>query len=135
VGPVRLDTLRQEGRAISEICTRGAFAGEEKVNRRIPVNRDHDGTRLVGKVRHLDPYDERGVIAELRIAPTVLGDETLASPATAASTPRSGSTILGETWEAGNTRRLITRGLLDHVALVPEPAYLTANVLDVRMYR
>ena len=41
----------------------------------------------------------------------------------------------GETWDAARTRRQVTRGELDHVALVPDPAYTGANVLAVRSYR
>ena len=32
------------------------------------------------------------------------------------------------------TRRQVTHGELDHIALVPDPAYVGANVLAVRSY-
>ena len=41
----------------------------------------------------------------------------------------------GEQWDAGRSRRQVTRGELDHIALVPDPAYLGAGILAVRSTR
>jgi phage head maturation protease len=57
---------------------KGAFDGVEKRAGRVRVNRDHDGRRTVGKVANFFPSREEGLVAAVRIAPTPLGDETLA---------------------------------------------------------
>lgn len=123
------------GRMVRERFSVGAFAGAEERARqgRVKVNRDHKLERLVGKATSLDPHDPRGLVGELRISRTPLGDETLALAAdevldaSVAFVPRSG----GERWE-GRDRRRIDRAWLGHVALVAEPAYEGARVLAVR---
>ena len=66
------------GRAVVESCAPGAFDGVERRANRVKVNRDHDYQRTVGRAVGLHPSRTDGLVAELRIAKTPLGDETLA---------------------------------------------------------
>lgn len=122
------------GRMVREIVSRGAFDGIEGRPGRVKVNRDHDVTRTVGRAVKFHPSRQEGLVAELRIAKTPLGDETLALAdeeildASAGFLPMRG----GETWEEGNQLRRLSRVWLAHVALTPEPAYEGARVLAVR---
>ena len=122
-----------QGRMVKEVISRGAFAGNEKRAHRIRVNRDHDLTRTVGKVTTLDPYHEAGLIAEVKIARTELGDETLALIEDDVLDVSAGFLPLpdGEVWETRNRRRIV-KAYLGHLALTPDPAYESARVLAVR---
>lgn len=124
------------GRVVTEVCTRGAFASTD-VGRRIPVNRDHVETRLIGRVTSLDAWDARGLIAQLRIAPTILGDESLELARDGCLDASVGMAVSsdGVTWNTTRTRKRINRALLHHVALTATPAYPTANVLNIRSTR
>lgn len=121
------------GRPITEVCSRGAWDGIERRANRVRANRDHDITRTVGRALAFHPSRAEGLVAELRISATALGDETLALAAdevleaSAGFLPMAG----GETWETRDRRRL-TRCWLGHIALTPDPAYEGAHVLAVR---
>jgi phage head maturation protease len=97
------------------------------------VNRDHRADRTVGRAVALHPSREEGLVAEVRIARTELGDETLALAdegcldASAGFLPMPG----GEEWQ-GRNRVRIRKGWLGHIAMTPDPAYVDANVLAVR---
>lgn len=116
----------------TEIFTRGAFDGLRSTQSVVRVNRGHDFGRTVGKATSFDPGDPRGLIAELQIARTPLGDETLAlaaedclSPSVAFMVPAGGMHL--------DTRarfRRINRAQLDHIGLVENPAYQGASVLS-----
>jgi HK97 family phage prohead protease len=118
---------------VIELFGRGAFDGIERRANRIRVNRDHDLKRTVGRALKLHPSREEGLVAELRIAHTDLGDETLALAddgcldASAGYRPLPG----GEQWLT-RSRVRVTKAWLGHIALTPDPAYETANVLAVR---
>jgi HK97 family phage prohead protease len=121
------------GRMVHEVFHRGAFDGIERRANRIRVNRDHDVKRTVGRAVRLHPSRDDGLVAELRIAKTPLGDETLeladqeCLDASAGFLPMPG----GERWE-GRTVRHLDRAWLGHIAMTPEPAYQDARVLSVR---
>lgn len=116
----------------TEVFTRGAFTGIEQQAGKIRVNRDHDKSRTVGKcIAFRD--DPAGLVAEIRIAKTILGDETLAlaaedmlSASIGFGVPTGGAQIDSR----GRTRR-INRAFLDHLALVESPAYEGASVVGV----
>jgi HK97 family phage prohead protease len=122
-----------EGRMIRERFTRGAFAGLERRANRIRVNRDHQAERTVGRALTFHDRDD-GLIAEVRIAQTALGEETLelanegALDASAGFLPMPG----GESWHERRTLRRISKAWLGHIALTPDPAYIDARVLAVR---
>lgn len=126
--------LYRNGSWVTETVTRGAFDGVEHRARRVKVNRDHQLDRTCGVAVALDPRDDRGLIAKLRISNTPLGNETLelasdgVLDASVAFAPMRG----GEEWSEHRSRRRINRAWLGHIALVPDPAYEGAEVLDVR---
>jgi phage head maturation protease len=133
--------IHEPGRSYEEVVSRGAFVGIEARNGRIRVNRDHDVARTVGRVIAFDSARSVGLVAELRVANTELGTETLtladegcldASAGFALMRDDQGKVVAGaETWESRSRRRL-NKLWLGHVALTPEPAYETAKVLSVR---
>jgi HK97 family phage prohead protease len=134
VMPYETETLVQhKGRTITELVARGAFDGIERRANRVRVNRDHDVTRTIGRAIKFHPSRTEGLVAELRIAQTALGDETLALAdeeildASAGFLPLPG----GEQWETRSRLRL-TKLWLGHIAMTPIPAYETAKVLAVR---
>ena len=118
---------------IREIITRGAFDGIQRRVNRIKVNRDHDERRIVGRAVAIHPDREEGLVAELKISSTELGEETLTLAddgvldASAGYLPLPG----GEKWLTRSSVRIL-KGWLGHIALVPEPAYEGARVLAVR---
>jgi phage head maturation protease len=134
VVPYEQETLVPwEGRMVSEIFSRGSFDGIEHRVNRIRVNRDHQLTRTVGRALAFHPTRDEGLVAEVRIAKTDLGEETLTLAedecldASAGFLPMAG----GMTWET-RSRYRVSRAWLGHIALTPEPAYDGAKVLSVR---
>lgn len=134
VTPYETETLvEHQGRMVTEVFSRGAYDGIERRANRIRVNRDHQRERTVGRALSLHPSRTEGLVAELRIAQTPLGDETLTLAdegildASAGYLPMAG----GEKWETRNRVR-VSRAWLGHIALTPDPAYEDANVLAVR---
>jgi phage head maturation protease len=121
------------GRPVIESCARGAFEGVERRANRVKVNRDHDLTRTVGRAVALHPSRTEGLIAELRIARTPLGDETLALADDRSLEASVGFAAMpgGEQWLENRARRRIIKAFLDHIAMVPEGAY-EGRVLAVR---
>ena len=99
------------------------------------MNRDHDVTRTVGRALTFFPTRADGLVAELRIAQTELGDETLALADEGILDASAGFMPMpdGETWPDRNLRR-VDKAWLAHIAMTPDPAYETANVLSVRTH-
>jgi HK97 family phage prohead protease len=122
------------GRVCVETVAPGSFDGVERRANRVKVNRDHDIQRTIGRAFALHPSRTEGLVTELRIAQTPLGDETLALAedgsleASVGFIPMPG----GERWTENRSRRHITKAFLDHIAMVPEGAY-EGRVLSVRM--
>ncbi|MFE3441653.1 HK97 family phage prohead protease [Nocardia sp. NPDC059180] len=123
-----------EGEVWREVFEPGAFAGLDDTEPSVRVNRDHDKTRTVGKVVRFDPRDRRGLIADIRIAETPLGDETLQLAAEDMLSVSIGFRIssAGIRFDRRNKIRRVNRAQLDHIALVESPAYDGAKVLSVR---
>lgn len=128
-----------EQRMIQEIVTRGAFDGIEKRPNRVKANRDHDLTRLCGKAIRFHPSRTEGLVAEVRMTNTVLGEETLelvnegmlgASAGFLPGWDAERGEFLEE-WPTQNYRRL-NKVWLHHIAMTPDPAYDSAQVLAVR---
>jgi HK97 family phage prohead protease len=122
-----------KGRLIREIVSRGAFEGLDARHRRIAVNRGHVIDQVVGRAVAFHPSREVGLVAELQIARTAAGDETLALADDGLLDASAGFGVPdgGETWPERGLRRL-NRLWLDHIAMTPDPAYKTAQVLAVR---
>jgi HK97 family phage prohead protease len=134
VMPYETEALVPYGaRMVREIISRGAFDGIERRSNRIRVNRDHVAERTVGRAVALHPSRDEGLVGVIRIARTELGDETLALAdeqcldASAGFLPFPG----GEVWEE-RARVRIRKAWLGHIALTPDPAYESAQVLAVR---
>src|SRR5262249_58705386 len=78
VMPYEVETeVFHQGRMMGEICSRGAYGNVQNNSRKITVNRDHHRGLLVGKTLALHPSREEGLVAELSISRTELGEETL----------------------------------------------------------
>jgi HK97 family phage prohead protease len=127
--------VQWKGRMVRELITRGAFAGVEQRPNRVKVNRDHDVTRTVGRAVALHPSRPEGLVAEVRIARTPLGDETLELAAdgildaSAAMRPMGAGAM---EWLRDRSGYRIVKAWLAHIARVPDPAYESATVLGVR---
>lgn len=134
VAPYEQEALVQhQGRMIKEIFSRGAYDGIERRANRVRVNRDHDVKRTVGRALVFHPSREEGLVAEIRIARTDLGDETLALAEEGILDASAGYLPMpdGEVWETRNRVR-VTRAWLGHIAMTPDPAFESARVLEVR---
>lgn len=123
------------GQMIEESVLPGAFAGIEvrDANRdRFVVYRDHYGSP-VGMARSVKDTSDC-LVASVRISPTTLGDDTLVLAEEGVLQPSVGMRVYpkDQRWSLGNRRRQITRAMLDHIALVPQQAYVGARVLAVR---
>jgi len=121
-----------QGRMVRETIERGAFDGIERRANRVRVNRDHKAERTVGRAVAFHPSRQEGLVAQVRIAATELGDETLtladdgildASAAFRPMTPLQ--------WE-GRSKYRVEKAWLGHIAMTPDPAYVDARVLSVR---
>jgi len=135
--------ISQAGHTFTEIVTRGAFDGVEQRTSQVKVNRGHVLDAVVGKTLALHPSREEGLVAELRISRTDLGEETLvladdgildasAGFGLMRKNGRTGPVVpRAEEWEDRDTRRL-NHLFLHHIAMTPDPAYEDAKVLAVR---
>ena len=126
--------VEYRGEVWNEVFLRGSFDGIEKRPGRVCANRDHERQRTVGKVVNFWPSRSEGLVAAVRIAQTVLGDETLALAAEDCLGASVGFAVSGSGQELDrrSKTRKIKQALLDHLAFVPDPAYLGAGVLSVR---
>lgn len=126
----------------TEVFSRSAFKGIESLTRKIPATSvleipapDHQGARLVGKVISSDPYREEGLISEIKISRTPLGDETLELANDEALSVSIGFMVknrLDQDLDRQRKTRRINRAFLDHLAFVGQPAYPGARVLAMR---
>jgi HK97 family phage prohead protease len=110
----------------------GALKGIDPTSTRITVNRDHSYERTVGKITEL--HDEpSGAVGTMKISNTPLGDETLQLADDRVLGASVGMMVARSGMEIRNgLRRIFRIDVLDHVALLPNPAYAGAEVLDVR---
>jgi HK97 family phage prohead protease len=123
-----------DGRIVSEVCDPGAYTGIERRAARIHVNRDHARERACGRTVSLHPERDEGLVANLQLSRTPLGDETLELAADGVLSASVGYRPMpgGERWSRDRRQVHLTKCWLVHIALVPEPAYEGAAVLAVR---
>lgn len=117
-----------------EIFERGAFEGIESRQGRVPANREHDRNRTVGKVTQFWPSREEGLVAEVKIGNTALGDETLALADEDMLGASVGFGVRGRD-QVLNKRsmiRRIKRAFVDHLGFTESPTYSGAQILNVR---
>jgi HK97 family phage prohead protease len=131
------------GRQVTEIVSRGAFDGVEQRTSQVKVNRGHVLDMVVGKTLALHPSREEGLVAEVRISRTELGEETLVLADDGILAASAGFGLMrkggmtgavvphAEVWESRDRRRL-NHLFLHHIAMTPDPAYEDARVLAVR---
>lgn len=132
----------EAGRVFTEVVSRGAFDGVEKRTRKILANRGHSWDKVAGKVVGLHPSRKEGLVADVFMFGTAIGEETLVLCDQGGLDASAGFLLLrradgrvhedAETWERNRTVRRLNRLRLDHLAFVPNPAYEDAVVLDVR---
>lgn len=124
------------GEMWDEVVSRGAFNGIETSTHTYRVNRDHDKRRLVGKIVNYYPDRNDGLVVDAYISNTDLGNETLQLAqdgilgGSVGMAIRPSDQLLDR--RSGSRTRRIQRAFLDHLALVPDPAYQGAEVLAVR---
>jgi HK97 family phage prohead protease len=133
VVPYGVETeVRLQGRKVFEVFERGAFDKISAARRRFAVNRGHDVDRIVGKAIRFDPDDDVGLAASVKIAATPLGDETLQLASEGLLDASVGYVPKQVVWQRGRTVMRVAKAWLDHISLVPDPAYADARVLAVR---
>lgn len=126
--------VEYRGELWHESFERGSFDGIEKRPNRVKANRDHKSERLVGKAVKFWPSREEGLVGEIRIAATPLGDETLTLADEEMLDVSAGFAVRGsdQVLERSTQKRRIKKGFLDHLAFVAQGAYVGAQVLAVR---
>jgi phage head maturation protease len=127
-------TVEYRGSLWRESFERRAFDGIEKRPGRVKVNRDHDKHRLVGKAIRFWPSRDEGLVADVKISQTPLGDETLALADDEVLNGSVEFAVRGsdQLLDPRNMTRRIRRAYLGFIGLVPDPAYEGAKVLAVR---
>jgi HK97 family phage prohead protease len=126
--------VEYRGQLWKESFRRGAFDGIEKRPNRVRANRDHDDHRIVGKALKFHPSRQEGLVAEVRVSQTPLGDETLALADDGVLGASVGFAARGrdQEFDRKNMSRRINKAFVDHIAFVPDPTYLGAEVLGIR---
>jgi phage head maturation protease len=133
----------ERGEAFTEVVSKNAFSGSEKRGG-IRANRDHSWEKPVGKIVCLHPSRSEGLVAEVKISRTPLGDDTLELCEDDVLSASAGFGLLrsdngrgpvypdAEVWDDRRSVRRLNRLWLEHLAFVPNPAYPDAAVLSVR---
>lgn len=118
----------------TESFERSAWDGIEKRPNRVRANRAHDRRMTCGKAIKFFPGHDQGLVAEVRMAQTPLGDETLqlliddCLSVSAGFGALPADTVINRR----DRSRRIKRAFLDHISFVENPAYPGAVALDVR---
>ena len=122
------------GKLWKEQFMRGAWDGIEKRAGAVRVNREHMVGDTVGKVVHFDPSHPDGLLARVKIANTTRGDDTLelADEDMLSASVGYGAKPSDLLLDQRNGIRLVKRAILHHLAMVEDPAYTGAKVLEVR---
>ena len=117
-----------------ESFDRGAFDGIETRTNPVMVNREHRKGDTVGKVLTWWPERTEGLVAEVRVARTPRGDETLAlaEDGMIRASIGFGVRLRDQVLERSSMKRRIRKAFVDHLGLVEDPAYTGAEVLGVR---
>lgn len=126
--------VEYRGAIWKEIFERGAFAGAQESPHRVRANREHDRNRTVGKVIGFPERSMNGLVTDVKIAKTLLGDETLALADEDCIGASVGYAVVGdgERLEKRTMTRYVTDAFLHHLSFVEQPAFKEATVLAVR---
>ena len=125
-------TVEYRGRILEESVAPGAFGAIRNRARKFLVNMEHDPTRWVGTVLDLDGANERGLRSTIKIRRSVEGDQALDDCADGLLGASIGMAVAPSDQTIELNRRRIRKAYLDHVALTATPAYVGAEVLEVR---
>ncbi len=127
-------TVLFKGEPWQEIIERGAWDGVISAPHRVRANRDHNRARTVGKVVKFYPERDEGLVADIKIAKTPLGEETLELATDDCLSASVGFGVMpgGHHLDMATRTRRVKTAYLDHIAFVEAPAYENANVLAVR---
>lgn len=117
-----------------ESFERGAFDGIETRSTPIMVNREHKKGDTVGKVMQWWPERTEGLVAEVKVARTLRGDETLAlaEDGMIRASIGFGVRLRDQILDRTTMKRRIHKAFVDHLGFVEDPAYTGAEVLGVR---
>lgn len=114
----------------------GAFVGIETRSdpKKVLANIEHDRRRTIGKVINWWPSRPEGLVAEVKVAKTPLGDETLALAEEDVVSASIGFAARGrdQQFDRRAMTRRILRAFADHLAFTTVPTYAGASVLNVR---
>ncbi len=126
-------TIREPTRTYVETFVHGCFDGCETDPAKVKVNLHHDWTRLIGRAIRLDPWAEEGLTGTVKLARVRDADEALEmiDDGLLGVSVGFGVTRGGDEWRDQSHRR-VTRAMVDHIALVGNPAYTGAQVVGVR---
>ena len=120
------------GKMVLETIAPGAFDGIETRGEHVSANRDHNYERTFGKVVSYRTDDPAGLRASVYASDTPLGNETLRLAADGVLKPSVGMLVRRSDQVLKKGARRVKRAFLDHVSMVPNPAYKGAGVLAVR---
>jgi HK97 family phage prohead protease len=120
------------GEMVVETVAPGAFEGIETREEHVTANRDHSYERTFGKVLSYRSDDPVGLVTHIHVSNTSLGDETLQLAHDGVLKASVGMLVRRSDQIVKKGSRRIKRAFLDHVSLVPNPAYRGAGVLAVR---
>lgn len=123
------------GEPMLESVAPGAFDGIEGRGDHVTANREHNHERSFGRVIGYRTDDPRGLVARIKVSSTPLGDETLRLASDGVLKASVGMVVRRRDQIVRNGLRRIKRAFLDHLSMVPNPAYQGADVLAVRQER
>lgn len=128
-----------DGRLRPELVERGAFDGianfrnpDGTFDLEITVNRDHKPERAVGKIVEYGTGQPDGLPVTVYVSPTALGDETLQLAHDRVLRGSVGMLVRRSDQYVQAGVRRIRRAFLDHLGLLPNPAWPDSKVLAVR---
>jgi HK97 family phage prohead protease len=124
--------VEYKGRIIEESIAPGAFGAVRNRARKFLVNLEHDPARWVGTVLDLVPDNPTGMQAKVKIRRSAEGDQVLNDAADELLGASIGMAVAPRDETIEGHRRRIRKAYLDHIALTATPAYLGAQVLEVR---
>lgn len=126
-------TVDYRGELWTEVFHRGALDSLATMRPdRVRAYREHERRNVFGRATKFVPDDERGCVAEVYVAKTALGDETLALADDQCVSCSIGFVPLEQRLDRAAMKKHVNRAFLDHLAFVADPAYPGAEVIGVR---
>jgi len=123
--------VEHRGALVEESFAPGAFGAIRNRARKFLVNMEHDAERWIGTVLDLEDADV-GLRATVKIRRSAEGDQALDDSADGLLGASIGMAVAPADGRIIDGKRRIVKAFLDHIALTATPAYLGAQVLEVR---